>query len=584
MSKIGDLFVRLGLKKDEFSKGIKEAKRESSSFVDSMKNIGVKGKIAFAAVSAAIAGTIAAVKQLAQQNQILGDAVQKTGAGLSAMWDTMKTAIAALDFSNLIDNLREANRLARDLYDAQDAMGEIGTSYNISLAQQLKHINDLKLALRDQTLSDEERVKKGEELLAIYKKLEQNPTRGLGNVKDATLDYYMQRMGVNMNNRTDAQLAAMRKKYVDFFKWLGTAEGENYSNAAQQVMKSGGLNSYLGRTYMANAEKAGRGEYARLAASYNSKMGDKDREAIEKAVVEYYQQEAKYSAETLRIQTQINAIKSQQAESSTPSGQRSQADIEREQAEKIQKRAEDAAKSEIQLLTEKYEQEKGLLEQYGIDTIALYDEYISKLKGLLDTKLTDKVIKIDFEVDEADLSDVDDEIQAFIDEFIMEYEDKVARIQELSNAFADAVTSGFSSGCQEMAEQLMGLSELNAGAVFQALLNPLADMAIKAGEIIMAEGIATEAAKSAMETFGETGWGAVAAGAALVAAGAAAKAGLKAIAATGGKNTSASSYSGSSGSSGTQTIETELTVNVRGTIRGSDIVLSGQKTVNSWGR
>ena len=135
-----------------------------------------------------------------------------------------------------------------------------------------------------------------------------------------------------------------------------------------------------------------------------------------------------------------------------------------------------------------------------------------------------------------------------------------------------------------MAEQLMGLSELNAGAVFQALLNPLADMAIKAGEIIMAEGIATEAAKSAMETFGETGWGAVAAGAALVAAGAAAKAGLKAIAATGGKNTSASSYSGSSGSSGTQTIETELTVNVRGTIRGSDIVLSGQKTVNSWGR
>ena len=75
------------------------------------------------------------------------------------------------------------------------------------------------------------------------------------------------------------------------------------------------------------------------------------------------------------------------------------------------------------------------------------------------------------------------------------------------------------------------------------------------------------------------------AGGALVAAGAAAKAGLKALAATGGKNTStAASYSGSAGSSGTQSIQTELTVYVKGTIRGSDIVLSGQKTVNSWGR
>ena len=72
MSKIGDLFVRLGLKKDEFSKGIKDAKRESSSFVDSLKNIGAKGKIAFAAVAAAVVAVVSAVKELAKQNQTLG--------------------------------------------------------------------------------------------------------------------------------------------------------------------------------------------------------------------------------------------------------------------------------------------------------------------------------------------------------------------------------------------------------------------------------------------------------------------------------------------------------------------------------
>jgi len=581
MSKIGDLFVRLGLKKDEFSKGIKDAKRESSSFVDSLKNIGAKGKIAFAAVAAAVVAVVSALKELAKQNQTLGDEIRKTGASLSAMWDTMKTSIASMDFSNIISNLSEANRLARDLYDAMDAMGEIGTSYNIALAEQLQHINELKIALRDQTLSDDERIAKGEELLEIYRKLEENPGRGLERVKDTTLDYYMQRMGVNMEGRTDKELAAMRKKYVDFFKWLGTAEGERYQAAAKKVGKSfGGLDSSKGQAYLRNAANNGKDEYARLTYGYVQKMGDKDREKLEQAVTAYYQQQAKYSGETLRIQTQINSLKAQ-----TTNGSGDQVDKQREQAEKILQRAQDAAKSEIQLLTEKYDAEKALLQQYGLDTTALWDEYISNLKEMLDTKLTDKVIKIDFEVDEADLSEVDDEIQAFIDNFIQEYEDKVARIQELSDAFANAVTTGFSNACQEMAEQFMGLTELNGGAIFQALLDPLADMAIKAGEIIMAEGIATEAAKSALETFGETGWGAVAAGAALVAAGAAAKAGLKALAATGGKNTStAASYSGSAGSSGTQSIQTELTVYVKGTIRGSDIVLSGQKTVNSWGR
>ena len=69
-----------------------------------------------------------------------------------------------------------------------------------------------------------------------------------------------------------------------------------------------------------------------------------------------------------------------------------------------------------------------------------------------------------------------------------------------------------------------------------------------------------------------------------MAIGAAAKSGLQALASNGAHNTSASTYSGSTGRAGAQTIETELTVNVKGTIRGSDIVLSGQRTVNSWGR
>ena len=94
--------------------------------------------------------------------------------------------------------------------------------------------------------------------------------------------------------------------------WLGTEQGETYSAAAQEVSKKfGGLDSDKGRAYMRNAANNGMDEYARLAYEYNKRMGDKDREKIEQAVVGYYQQEAKFSGETLRIQMQINSIKAQ---------------------------------------------------------------------------------------------------------------------------------------------------------------------------------------------------------------------------------------------------------------------------------
>ena len=178
------------------------------------------------------------------------------------------------------------------------------------------------------------------------------------------------------------------------------------------------------------------------------------------------------------------------------------------------------------------------------------------------------------------MSDADQELQ----EFIQKLEEDVERAQQAAEDFAQAITNGFSSACSELMDQLMGLSEFNPGAVVQALLTPLADLAIKAGEIIMAEGLATIAAKSALETFGVTGWGAVAAGAALVAAGTAAKAGLKALAS--GGSTTSSTYTGNSSTptDQTQNIQSELTVYVKGTLKGSDIVLASERTQTSWSR
>ena len=153
----------------------------------------------------------------------------------------------------------------------------------------------------------------------------------------------------------------------------------------------------------------------------------------------------------------------------------------------------------------------------------------------------------------------------------------------MAGAWRDAAVEGFSAGCQEMMDQLAGLEDYNPGRIVQALLEPLADMAVKQGEILIAQGIGVEACKKALESL--NGYAAIAAGVALVAIGTAAKAGLASLASSGGGNSAASTYQGSSvQSTQTQMIESELTVYVEGRISGSDILLSGQRTVNSYNR
>lgn len=171
---------------------------------------------------------------------------------------------------------------------------------------------------------------------------------------------------------------------------------------------------------------------------------------------------------------------------------------------------------------------------------------------------------------------------AYLSEYSNRLKEEIEKGEELTRAFQTAVIDGFSAGCQELMDQLMGLQDINPGAIVKALLDPLAELAIKQGEILIAQGLGVEACKKALTSL--NGYAAIAAGAALVAIGAAAKAGLAALASGGSATTSASTYSGASGGVNTQNVETEMTIYVEGRISGSDIVISGQKTVNAWNR
>ena len=128
----------------------------------------------------------------------------------------------------------------------------------------------------------------------------------------------------------------------------------------------------------------------------------------------------------------------------------------------------------------------------------------------------------------------------------------------------------------------MSAEGFNGWRVLQALLDPLADMAIKEGEIVLAGGLAIEAFKESLESL--NGPAAIATGIALIGVGSAVKAGLSALASSKGSSTSAGSTYSGEGSLGSSVQSLEMTVYVKGKISGSDIVISGERTQKAWGR
>jgi len=573
MAKEPKMKIGIGADTGDFEKGSKKVK-------DALKQLGIdansaagkmvaslgKATVALAGVVTAIKAVGEALNELKDQNQVLADSWGRACEGMTGAFETFKSAIVSLDFTNLISNMSEAARLAQDLYDAADAMGEISTAYNISLAQQLGKIDELRLKIKDTSISEQERVQAGQELLRIYEQLEKNPTRGLGRVSDTTIDYYMQRMGVNMENRTDTQLAAMRKKYLEFFKFLGTEQGESFLSAAETIAKSGGLDSYWGKTALANARKAGLEENLRLAYAYSTKMGDDDREKLEQAVVAYLRQENKYAQETFKIRTQIQQIENEGAKAaeSASSAASAAADRERDSAKSILKRAEDSAKSELQLLSEKYSQEKELLEKYHLDTSALWDEYSKNVQKLLDVNIKDiKTITLEIDVDDIDMSEADAELQANIDDMLNEMTRYQPIIDELNNQLTDMVSNMAAAFGQLFVDLASG--EDAWGNLVNAAMSAFGDMAIAIGKIAISTGMASEGIKEALSL--DNPYVAIAAGVALVALGTAVKAGLSNIANGNYSSSAGIATSGSSSSFTSDYEQRDVYVNVTGTLQ-----------------
>ena len=548
MSKIGDVIVKMLLKSDDYEKGLARSKKSTQSFAQTITKgfTAAIGKVA--ALVGAIVGIAKALDSISKANQAFGDKWASFTSGLKGAWDEFTRAVASFDFSHLFSRLREASDAARDLYAAMDGMGEIMTSYNIASAEQAKHLAQLRVEMNNQNLSIDERIEKAQEYLRITKQLESMPLRGLSRVSDATLQKVMTQMGYDFAGKTEEQIKAAKKYYIDFFKWLGTEQGEYWNNQGNEIAGLVmDLGTYKGAQYIKKAKREGVEGYARLAVAYNKSVSDKDREALEKAIVEYLRADAAFDESTRRVQVLLNSLEYQRNKKEENVVTKvTNAD------EEVRKRVADM-RANFQPL-EKLPEIVGVVSTQMPDIIS--DEWLRRQQEQMEKA----------------------------QKFFEEMKEKSAAVAQ---EFGNAVQNGIVSSIDMLTEAIGSGEDIDGGAVLKALLSPLADACISAGLLIISTGEAVEALRETLLAGLATGgYAAIVAGAALIAVGAAAKIGLAAIGSGQSKGSVASSSAAASASSGstTQMIKSELTINVRGTIKGSDIVISGQRTVNSWGR
>lgn len=560
MGKIGDLIVKLKLDGDEFKKGLNTAKKDTKSFGESgmgaFSKLAAKATAWGAAIAAAAKVGITAFKAIASEGQALQDNWARSVSGMQSVWETFKTKLGTANLSGLIADLKEARKIGRELYDAIDSVGEVTTARNLNLAYNASRIQELRLKVANTGLSREERIGAGEELVKLFNNANKPLEDALRGVAQSMSEKYGKRLGF-----TDDSKALEGMLYN--LMWLGSSQGQMAYGIYNANKKSQGTDRalYLARVALEKEgmTSANARNHTNFLYNYDWHMNDKDREKVEKALVDYYNARAFTLEKTREIQTQINNLKAKEAQQTEEiiTVEKTRADVMAEQA----KFAEIVAGIRSQ---------SGRALGIGSGTGDAMPDLLSGVGATSSSK--------------GGLAYVGSE-QYFADrkKDLDDYIDYLQRMAEAMKGIAsdieDAIVYGISDSINYMMECMVNAEKIDGKKLASAMLSPLADTAIRAGEIIMAQGIAIKAANKALKNPGNAA-GAIAAGAALIAAGSAAKAGLSRLASSG----AAASESVSGSSSASTTSSSELTIYVKGTISGNDIVLSGQKTLDRWSR
>lgn len=551
MGKIGDLWVKLKLKSDEYKKGLDDAKGKTRKFSDVLKSMSTMAAGIWAAIGAA--ATKMAL-DFVKSSQTIGDQWDILMTQFSTRWQQVRALVnrgiaeggvkgffKAL-YSDMIDDTNDIDAMdvGKAMSMAQDAMTEIEYAFRINMAQTKPKLHELYLKMMNSALSATDREAAATDYRKQVENIYKPRVAGLKDIMDKTVQQYLVIAGMDKNKySTD--------KTIELIKMMGT----------QPEKVEAQYNDFF-KGYQSVGDKISGNLVNTMEAYYNAtnemndmlKRADRTAQSMEKSGLD-------------DLIKKLGGAKDGMADFRAQVA---------EEAEAIA--ADDAFQKAADPLLEFENTHSEVLDRLNqkqqVFADLVQDSYVQAARAAYE-----------YAQQEQESMDLANEAAETAMEGLQRLEDMSVDIGDyLGNAFAASVSDSF----QTLTDALTGVSDFDAGTLVTALLEPFANMAKQLGEFMMSTGTAILIAKK----FAFTNPAAmIAAGAALTVLGAALSSGIQAISSSLGSGGDASTSSASAGSS-TSTIDsnvaTEMTIYVKGKLSGKDIVISGDNARNYYGR
>ena len=192
MGKIGDLFVRLGLKSEDYKKGINEAKKQTDDFGNKLGKFKAGAVAVWAAIGTAV---VKFSMDFIRATNRMNDAFERMVSGAKSSYRTFLAELSNSKFGfdtsgegsklgnmfknevafwkRIFGNSKEAGKAAAEFTEAFDAEFEVANSIKLQKGAIQQELNELYVAMRDTTLSPSARKAAMERYKALLEPLAQ---------------------------------------------------------------------------------------------------------------------------------------------------------------------------------------------------------------------------------------------------------------------------------------------------------------------------------------------------------------------------------------------------------------------------
>ena len=308
MGKIGDLFVRLGLKSDDYKKGMNEAKKETESFGNKLGKMKAGALAVWAAIGTAV---MTFAKDVISSSNTMSDAWDRAMSRMKASYHNLIVGLKNANPSgqaagslkeawsmvkSIFGNAKEAGDAAAEMTKAFDAEFELTHSIRLQRGAIQQELNELYTMMRDTTLKPGDRQAAAEKYKELLQPIADAEVAVYGDMVSKAIDAWKAGTGLNRS----------REDIMDFFTNYGTnPQGmaakyadianvyENFKADKQNIVIFDVLAKYQeAANMMSNVDR----ELARTSNSIKATI-QRDLESIAAAVKEYGQEDLKLDLE-----------------------------------------------------------------------------------------------------------------------------------------------------------------------------------------------------------------------------------------------------------------------------------------------